>query len=379
MKKSLSTFSVIAAAAMFFGGVEGAAVTLGFDDVFSQSGGITTVEAPYVRSGFVVQTNISAGLVTIGSGNMNWPGSPALLIGDGHTLTVTQQNSQPFNFTAASFAERQANSPTTVTLLGTKVGGGTVTVTINLDGGPVSLQSFSFSTLTNLSSLQITGRSQWDSGTFETTPGTVSSLSANFDNAVIGTVGNSYATNGLNFTSATTMTISTVMGSRALSVGPDGAITMTTSIAGQAFTLSSFDLSSPGFAGVYSLVASYQDGSTFTSEGINGGFFSGTDVNTLMGNRTTGITSLRFQGFGDEFSDPLALNSVSVQAAVFPPEIQSRVLPNGDFEIAFTGVLQSSPNMGPGTWQDVTPAPTSPLVIPKAGLGARGFFRARSY
>lgn len=53
-------------------------------------------------------------------------------------------------------------------------------------------------------------------------------------------------------------------------------------------------------------------------------------------------------------------------------------LPNGDLQLTFEGVLQSSPDMNApnGGWTDVTPAPTSPYVIPKAQIGGAKFFRS---
>ena len=61
------------------------------------------------------------------------------------------------------------------------------------------------------------------------------------------------------------------------------------------------------------------------------------------------------------------------------PDVQMTTLANGDLEIAFDGVLQSSNDLNApnGGWTDVTPAPTSPYVIPKAQVGGARFFRSQ--
>ena len=57
------------------------------------------------------------------------------------------------------------------------------------------------------------------------------------------------------------------------------------------------------------------------------------------------------------------------------PDCQMVTLPNGDLQFTFDGVVQSSPNLT--NWTDVTLAPTSPYVLPKAAIGGAKFFRSR--
>lgn len=242
---------------------KGEIINLNFDEIESNTNSLSVFTSPHNINGFTVTS--MEGLTTFGSAHINWAGSAAVLIGNSQTLTVSQQNGQPFNFINAVFADRQANTASTVTLTGTKMNGGTDTTTINLDGGPVSLQSFTFSTLTNLSSLQITGRSQWSDGTFEITPATFSAVTANFDSAASGTVGNSYTESNLTFTSPTAMSISSVLGSKALGTVSPGTIVVTPSTPGTTLNLTSFDIASPEASGTYSLVANYKDGSTYES------------------------------------------------------------------------------------------------------------------
>ena len=97
----------------------------------------------------------------------------------------------------------------------------------------------------------------------------------------------------------------------------------------------------------------------------------------LLNGRTGNIISLAFKSAAG--GDPAWINTISanVLIAVSARSIQAILLPSGDYEISFTGILQSSPNLLPSSWQDITPQPVSPLVIPKANLGTRGFFRAK--
>jgi hypothetical protein len=56
------------------------------------------------------------------------------------------------------------------------------------------------------------------------------------------------------------------------------------------------------------------------------------------------------------------------------PDLVLSTRPNGDIEIAFTGTLETSSDLG--VWTAVTPAPASPYVIPRTGLAGRHYFRA---
>ncbi len=355
---------------------KGEIINLNFDDIEATSNSLIQVVTPYNANGFTISTDATR-LVTLGNTHIYWPGSAAVTIGNSQTLFVFQQNGQPFNFISAIFADRQVNDAKTVTLTGTKMNGATVTTSINLDGGSVSLQNFSFSTLTNLSSLQITGTSQWSDGTFEITPAAFSSVTANFDSAVPGPVGNSYMESNLTFTSPTAMSISSVLGARVLGGTASGIIVVTPSVPGSSLELTSFEIVSPEANGSYILAVSYEDGSIYTSSTLPGGIYDGTFLTFILNGRTGDITSLVFHT--SEGSDPLWIDQLSadVVTAVSAPSIQVMLLPSGDYEISFTGILQSSPNLLPTSWQDITPQPTSPYVIPKANLGNRNFFRAR--
>lgn len=352
-------------------------IQLNFDDLEYPSAAAVLVATPYNANGFTISTNEVGGLATLGNSHIHWSGSAALVVGNSQTLTVAPQNGQPFNFISAVFADRQANTASTVTLTGTKMSGTTVTTTINLDGGPVSLQSFTFSTLTNLASLQVTGRSQWSDGTFEITPAAFSSVTANFDSAAPGPVGNSYTESNLTFTSPTPMSFSSVLGAKVLGGTSSGTIVVTPSVPGTTLNLTAFEIVSPEANGSYILAANYKDGSIYTSSTLPGGVYSGTFLTFILNGRTGDIKSLAF--YTAEGSDPLWIDQLSanVLAIVSAPSIQAVLLQSGDYEITFTGILQSSPDLLPTSWQDITPQPVSPLVIPKANLGTRGFFRAK--
>ena len=57
------------------------------------------------------------------------------------------------------------------------------------------------------------------------------------------------------------------------------------------------------------------------------------------------------------------------------PDLAVETLPNGDVWLTFAGVLQSSPDLA--MWSDVTPAPSSPYVIPQAQIAGAKYFRSR--
>lgn len=73
-----------------------------------------------------------------------------------------------------------------------------------------------------------------------------------------------------------------------------------------------------------------------------------------------------------EFTTPTASFTMT---AISAPDVRMKHLANGDLQIDFDGVLQSSPDLRPGSWVDA--ATTSPLVVPKAQLIDSKFFRAR--
>ncbi len=199
---------------------------------------------------------------------------------------------------------------------------------------------------------------------------------ANFDSAEPGTVGNFYTESNLTFTSPTAMSISSVLGSNALGTISPGTIVVTPSTPDTTLNLTSFDIASPEASGTYSVIAIYKDGSTYESVTFGAGVSDGSFLSFLLNGRTGDITSLAIKSAAG--GDPAWINNISanVVTAISPPSIQAVLLPSGEYEITFTGILQSSPNLLPTSWQDITPQPPSPYVIPKASLGNRGFFRA---
>ncbi len=70
-----------------------------------------------------------------------------------------------------------------------------------------------------------------------------------------------------------------------------------------------------------------------------------------------------------------ALDNITFSQTSTAPAIAVSKLSNGDVQVAFTGILQTSTNLG--TWSDVTPAPASPYVIPKSSLSGKRYFRAK--
>jgi hypothetical protein len=123
-----------------------------------------------------------------------------------------------------------------------------------------------------------------------------------------------------------------------------------------------------------------------TTEGATYGPFTPEQSVNLQALRGHGVSSFVLKGikpFVDATSPvafPIMLDFTEATAdftmvPIAAPDLQMATLPNGNLSFTFDGVLQSSPDLA--TWTDVTPAPTSPYVIPKAlATGAR-FFRSR--
>jgi hypothetical protein len=195
-----------------------------------------------------------------------------------------------------------------------------------------------------------------------------------FNSAAAGPVGETYATNGVVFTGIDDdLAVVNHNGSLALASELYGIINI--AAAGQVFSVNGIYLHSA--SGWLSLIAIDANGNIFVSDAIPSGFINDAALTAAFGGiaRHHDITDLLVDGLG---------NAVTIDDVSFAlpggdtPAISSRVLTNGDLEITFTGVLQSSPDLSQGSWQDVEPKPASPLVIPKETLGQRGFFRARS-
>lgn len=109
------------------------------------------------------------------------------------------------------------------------------------------------------------------------------------------------------------------------------------------------------------------------------------DFEELLGHAVSNFQVKGIQPFVDATSPtafPIMLDFTEdmtdfTMASIAAPDIKLLTLGNGDLQITFDGVLQSSPDLSPTSWTDVTPTPASPLVVPKAQQGAMKFFRSR--
>ena len=118
-----------------------------------------------------------------------------------------------------------------------------------------------------------------------------------------------------------------------------------------------------------------------------GSFSKDQNVNfeLLLGNGVSTFEVRGIQPFVDATSPrafPIMLEfnatpATFTMAPIAAPDLKLRTLPTGDLEITFDGVLQSSTDLSPGSWTDVAPPPTSPLVVPKQQLTSWKFFRSR--
>lgn len=188
----------------------------------------------------------------------------------------------------------------------------------------------------------------------------------------------SYEDQGVTFTTNAPAGLRIYSENGSPALGMDGGDDMVISAGGGVFSLLGFDLGSPETIGSYTIVLTDSNSVEHIASSQAPGLFDENQLTNAFGGLVfRNIISARIF---NEFGFGVYLDNVRIQlqtAATPPPAIWSRLLPNGDFEINFTGILQISPNLLPTAWMDVTPPPTSPHVIPKVSLGNKGFFRAR--
>ena len=147
------------------GGRGGAAIVLDFEDI-SIPGGTDTTLSTYSNSGFTLTatdtaTGFSAGFQAHGPNSIFFAGSQALAafappINSTTMITLTQDDGQPFSLLSIDLARNFAFDPApTVTFVGTKAGGGSVTetFTITTPPGTAAFQPFDFSGFTDLTSV----------------------------------------------------------------------------------------------------------------------------------------------------------------------------------------------------------------------------------
>jgi hypothetical protein len=142
--------------------------------------------------------------------------------------------------------------------------------------------------------------------------------------------------------------------------------------------------------GLFKNILAFPDGIAGTyyvaTEGVTYGPFApseSVDFQNLRGHGVSSFVLTGIQPFVDATSQmafPIMLDFTTpamdfTMIPVAAPDCQMETLANGDLQFTFTGVLQSSPDLM--NWTDVTPAPASPYVLPKASVGGAKFFRSR--
>lgn len=304
----------VAAAATAFNCAEAATITAGFDDLNFSGGATYGIGNSYSSQG--INFYNPSGLYSYGSGSPSYPGLGSFYAQATSTTTLNYNNGQAFNFSSAVFADRFNNTVSNVTLVGNRVGGGTVNTTITLDGGSISNQTFSFPDFTNLLSLQVTGGAfQWNSVTINTVEAQNTPFSATFNNVTVGTVGNYYSEAGLNFSSSQVMTVDGGVG-----IDGPGSITITASNGGT-LSLETLNILDPNWAFEGTLKFMYADGTEYESVTTSGGLLNQSALSFLANGRLDGLTSFTATSTANS-GDNLRIGGVSgVITSVPEPEI----------------------------------------------------------
>lgn len=155
MKKQ--SIALLAAGFLLVGASAAQAAVLDFETLARADDSVTDVGYSYSESGFTLSNLMTDGFAFASYGSLSafYSGSTSLINdNDGGLTQLTQNGGGAFRLTSIDLAELYGFGSTSVTFIGTRTDGSTVSQTFTLDG-VAGAQTFTFgSSFTNLTSVQ---------------------------------------------------------------------------------------------------------------------------------------------------------------------------------------------------------------------------------
>ena len=155
MKKQ--RIALLAAGFLLAGASAAQAAVLDFETLARADASVTDVGYSYSESGFTLSNLMAGGFAFASYGSLNafYSGSTSLINdNDGGLTRLTQNGGGAFRLTSIDLAELYGFGSTSVSFIGTKTDGSTVSQTFTLDG-VAGAQTFTFGrNFTNLTSVQ---------------------------------------------------------------------------------------------------------------------------------------------------------------------------------------------------------------------------------